>query len=168
MVGAYAPCAKFIKLAYASGLKVVFHNVSFVGSQSLAAALGGVPADVLVTQVVPHPAQDPTAITREFLEDLKALDGAAKPGFGELEGYIAARILLAALERIPGPPTREGIIEALEGLGRFDLGLGEPLTLSPSDHQACHRVWLTRLQQGEFLPFPWEAVTGLLQPEASR
>src|SRR5206468_4662446 len=48
MVGAYAPCAKFIKLAHGAGLDAVFHNVSFVGSQSLAKELGQCPARVIV------------------------------------------------------------------------------------------------------------------------
>ena len=34
MVGAYAPCAKFIKLCRASGLNPIFLNVSFVGSEA--------------------------------------------------------------------------------------------------------------------------------------
>jgi ABC-type branched-subunit amino acid transport system substrate-binding protein len=163
MVGAYAPCAKFIRLAYEAGLKAIFLNVSFVGSHSLALELGQLPAPVIVTQVVPHPISGEVPIIREYQADLRALDPSATPGFGGLEGYIAARILLTALETIPGPPTREGIVDALEGLGQFDLGLGQPLKLGPRDHQACHRVWVTILQDGAFVPFPWTGINDLLQ-----
>jgi ABC-type branched-subunit amino acid transport system substrate-binding protein len=165
MVGAYAPCAKFIKLAHEAGLKAVFHDVSFVGSASLAEALGRLPAQVIVTQVVPHPLASAVAIVREYQSDLKAQEASAVPSFGSLEGYIAARILVTALERVPGPLTREGIVDALEGLGEFDLGLGETLKLGPQDHQACHRVWLTRLQDGAFAPFPWAGIGELLEPK---
>ncbi|MBI1839805.1 MAG: ABC transporter substrate-binding protein [Verrucomicrobia bacterium] len=163
MVGAYAPCAKFIKLAHGAGLRVVFHNVSFVGSTPLAAELGNLPAQVVVTQVVPHPASGDASIVREYRADLRALEPAATPGFGALEGYIATRILLEALERIPGAPTRESIVDALEGLGEFDPGLGEKLRLGPKEHQASHRVWLTALRDGSFLPFPWSDINTLVE-----
>ena len=167
MVGAYAPCAKFIKLAHGAGLSAVFHNVSFVGSTSLAAELGSVPAHVVVTQVVPHPARDDVPIVREYRADLKALDPAAAPGFGALEGYVATRILLAALGKISGPPTRESIVDALEGLGEFDPGLDEQLKLGPKDHQACHRVWLTALRDGAFVPFQWTNINTLVAKEST-
>ena len=134
----------------------------FVGSASLAAALGSLPAHVIVTQVVPHPLDSAVDVVREYRADLKTQEPTATPSFGSLEGYIATRILVTALERIPGPPTREGIVDALEGLGQFDLGLGETLKLGPRDHQACHRVWLTRFQNATFAPFPWAGIGELL------
>ena len=163
MVGAYAPCAKFIKLAHEAGLKAVFLNVSFVGSNPLAAELGNVPAQVIVTQVVPHPLGVGTPLIREFQADLKALDPAAAPGFGALEGYIGARLLIRALETIPGPPRREGLVNALENLGQIDIGLGELLKLGPKDHQACHRVWPTILRDGAFVEFSWENLKSVLE-----
>lgn len=161
MVGAYGPCAKFIKLAEGAGLDALFLNVSFVGSNPLATQLDKSQAHVLVTQVVPHPLDTDAPIVNEYRADLKALDPDLKPGFGSLEGYIAARMMVRALETIPGQPTREGIINALEGLGQFDLGLGEPLKLGPNEHQACHRVWPTILRDGAFVPFPWAGVASL-------
>ena len=158
MVGAYAPCAKFIKLAVDSGLKAAFLNVSFVGSRSLAAELGKLAANVLVTQVVPHPLDAKVPLVREYLADLKALDAAATPGFGSLEGYLATRVLLLALERLSAPPTRESIISALEELGDFDPGLGQILRLGPGDHQASHGIWPTILKDGAFVPFSWTAI----------
>ena len=161
MVGAYAPCAKFIKVATEGGFKAMFLNVSFVGSQSLAAELGRLSAHVIVTQVVPHPLDAQVPVVRDYLADLKAFDAEAKPGFGVLEGYIAARVLLLALEKIPGEPTRDGVIEALEGLGEFDPGLGTKLTLGPKDHQASHGIWPTILKDGAFVPFAWTGIPQL-------
>jgi ABC-type branched-subunit amino acid transport system substrate-binding protein len=163
MVGAYAPCARFITLAHESGLNAAFLNVSFVGSQSLATELDDLPARVIVTQVVPDSTGTGLPIVGEYQADLKALDSSATPGSGALEGYIAARIFTRALEAIPGAQTREGIIDALEGLGEFDLGLGEPLKLDPRNHQACHRVWLTFLDRGVFVETPWARLGELLK-----
>jgi branched-chain amino acid transport system substrate-binding protein len=166
MFGAYAPCAKFIRLCRDSDLSPLFLNVSLVGSGSLVDALGKTDAHIIVTQVVPYPSDDSIPIVREYQDDLKATDSSASAGFGDLEGYIAARILTLALEKIQGPPTREAVIDALEGLGKFDIGLGESLYLSRTEHQASHRVWPTILAGGRFEPFQWSDVTALSKGEA--
>lgn len=165
MVGAYAPCAKFIKLAEEAGLKSAFLNVSFVGSESLAENLGNSSARVIVTQVVPYPMDGEVAMAREYQADLAALDPAAAPRFGSFEGYIAARILIRALETMPWAPTREGVIASLEALGDFELGLGEPLRLDAQHHQACHRVWPTVFAGGKFVPFAWQNIGQVLPGE---
>jgi len=58
MIGAYKPCAEFIRLAKKVGLKTKFLNVSFVGSKALAKDLGAAGEGVIVTQVVPFPEFD--------------------------------------------------------------------------------------------------------------
>src|ERR1700733_12350299 len=143
MIGAYAPCAKFIRLCRDSDLNPLFMNVSFVGSRWLATVLGNTDAQIIVTQVVPDPSDDRLPIAVEYRADLKEMNSSASASFGGFEGYIAARILTLGLEKIQGPPTREAIVAALGCLGRFDSGFGEPMHLSPTDHQASHRVWPT-------------------------
>ena len=157
MVGAYAPCAKLVRLYLDSGPSPLFLSVSFVGSSSLAEALRRTDAHIIVTQAVPDPSDGNVPIVQEYQVDLKAMDPAATAGFGDLEGYIAARILTLALERIQGSPTREAIVDALERLGEFDIGLGKPLYLSRSEHQASHRVWPTLLKGDRFAPCHWSA-----------
>ncbi|MBV9642312.1 MAG: ABC transporter substrate-binding protein [Verrucomicrobia bacterium] len=167
MFGAYAPSAKFIRLCRASELNPLFLSVSSVGSGSLAESLGKTDAHVIVTQVVPCPRDDSAPIVREYWADLGAMDPSASAGYGDLEGYIAARIVTLALAKIQGPPTREAIVDALEGLGKFDLGLGEPLYLSRTEHQACHRVWPTVLKADRFESFLWSDLTVLFKGERS-
>jgi branched-chain amino acid transport system substrate-binding protein len=166
MIGAYAPCAKFIRLCRATDLNPLFLNVSFVGSVSLAEALGKTDARVIVTQVVPYPLDATVPIVQEYQDDLKDLDSSAKAGSGDLEGYIAGRILTLALENIEGPITREAVVDAMEGLGNFEIGLGEPLYLSRTEHQACHSVWPTILKGGQFVPIQWRDINALLAGEA--
>jgi branched-chain amino acid transport system substrate-binding protein len=163
MIGAYAPCAKFIRLCRALDLNPLFLNVSFVGGNSLADALGKTDAQIIVTQVVPFPSDENVPIVREYQVDLKAYDPSASAGFCDFEGYIDARILTLALETLQGSPTREAVVDALEGLGQFDIGLGEPLYLSRSEHQASRRVWPTILKGGRFVPFQWSDITALLK-----
>jgi branched-chain amino acid transport system substrate-binding protein len=166
MVGAYAPCGKFIKLCHEGGLHALFLNVSFVGSSSLAHELGNIDAQVIVTQVVPSPSDENVSIVRDYQTDLRAVDSSALPEFAGLEGYIAARILELALDKIEGQLTRAAIVDALEKLGQFDIGLGEPLNLSPNEHQASHRIWSTILKDGSFVPFQWDDIGHLLKNEA--
>jgi branched-chain amino acid transport system substrate-binding protein len=166
MLGPYAPTAKFIKLCLEGGLKPLFLSLSFVDADSFAKALGNTDAQVIVTQVVPSPSDDTIPIVREFKADLNAIDSSASPGYVSLEGYIDARILTAALEKIQGSPTRESLVDALEGMHGFDIGLGEPLFLSPTQHQASHRVWPTILKAGKFVPFNWSEIKALVKGEA--
>jgi ABC-type branched-subunit amino acid transport system substrate-binding protein len=167
MVGAYAPCAEFIKQAMQYGLHAVFLNVSFVGSSSLAAALGATKARVVVTQVVPHFKSD-LEIVRQYRQVLPLLGNDVQPNFGSLEGYVAARILIKALTSIEGDITRESIVDALEGLQRFDLGLGNPLELSPARHQASNGVWPTIIRDREVVPFDWKDLRALLHEDAGK
>ena len=159
MVGAYEPCGQFIRLAKDLGLNVSFLNVSFVGAAPLAKSLGEAANGVIVTQVVPHFEAD-LPIAREYREALKRWDSQAQPTFGSLEGYVAARILIRALRTVGGPITREAVVDALEKLGEFDLGIGTSLRLGPADHQASHAVWPTVIRDGKITPFDWPALRG--------
>ena len=163
MVGAYAPCAKFITLAKESGMEALFLNVSFVGSAPLARELGNKAPHVIVTQVVPHPQEKNLLIVKEYHEDLQKMDQPTTPTFGSLEGYIASRIFVKALKNVQGQPTRENIIDALERLKAFDIGLGKPLHLTAKKHQASHRVWPTILRNGQFVPFKWKDISKVLE-----
>jgi branched-chain amino acid transport system substrate-binding protein len=154
MIGTYAPCAAFIKLARSNGLEALFLNVSFVGSHSLLRELGDRGEGVIITQVVPH-FDDELPIVAEYRAAFGALYPGQALGFASLEGYISTRILCRALARIDGKPDRASVILALEGLGTFDIGLGEPLRLSADEHQACHRVWPTIVRGGTIVPLDW-------------
>ncbi|MBI2422087.1 MAG: ABC transporter substrate-binding protein [Candidatus Hydrogenedentes bacterium] len=161
MVGAYKPCAAFILLARKLGLTSLFLNVSFVGADPLRTALGEAGNGVLITQVVPHFA-DALPVVQAYREALVAHDAALQPSFGSLEGYVSATVLLTALRRISGEITRETIVDALEGLGEFDIGLGAPLRLSAEEHQASHTVWPTVIRDEVIVPISWEELVSIM------
>lgn len=154
MVGAYQPCAKFIRLAREAQFSPLFLNVSFVGSRSLAKTLGPDGDGVIVTQVVPHP-NTRSLLGKDFRAALRYITDDRSPSHGSFEGYISARILIHAIESIPGRPERESVIEALEGLGPFQIG-SLHLCLSAEEHQASHFVWPTVLSKGRVVPFNWQ------------
>ncbi|MCG8608971.1 MAG: ABC transporter substrate-binding protein [Pseudomonadales bacterium] len=161
MVGAYGPCAKFITLAKEEFPDAIFLNVSFVGSEALKTALGQKADGVIVTQVVPHYDSD-HALVQQYRKDLVNLDRQAQPSFVSLEGYVAAAIFTKALASATLPIDRESIIDSLEQLAQFDLGLGSSLSLGTGDHQASNTIWPTIIQNGQFVPLnSWsDAITG--------
>lgn len=160
IVGTYAPSAKFIRMARNYGLNALFLNVSFVGAAPLALALGPDEDGVIITQVVP-PLGSSLPIVQDYYRAMRLFDPSIATTFGSLEGYISTRILLHAMENITGEITRESIMNALEGLGEFDLGLNRPLKITSTEHQASHQIWPTIIRKGEILPFDWKQLKNM-------
>jgi branched-chain amino acid transport system substrate-binding protein len=120
-------------------------NISFVGSNALAKELGAAGEGVVVTQVVPFPNDISIPLVAAYHTALKAIDPKAEPGFVSLEGYIVGRLVVAALDRIEGVPTRQALLSALS-TGTYDLG-GAKLAFSPTDNQGMDEVFLTVIRK---------------------
>ncbi len=150
-VGPYKPIATFIKLAHQLKMDAVFVAISFVGSDSLAQELGSDGAGVIVTQVVPFPGDKSLPVVAAYQAALSAANPAAKPGFVSMEGYLAGRLIVEALKRIQGEPTRDGLLDAI-AKSPVDLG-GITLSFSASNNQGSNEVYFTVLQSdGRFKP----------------
>jgi ABC-type branched-subunit amino acid transport system substrate-binding protein len=145
MVGAYKPCAEFIKVARQIGVEPVFVNISFVGSKALSEELGSAGEGVVVTQVVPPPEDTSIPLVARYRRAIEAMDAGISPGFVSLEGYMVGRLVVMALERLGEPVTRQGLLSTIEEVGEFDLG-GITLTYGPDDNQGMDRVFLTVIQ----------------------
>jgi ABC-type branched-subunit amino acid transport system substrate-binding protein len=145
MVGAYKPCAEFIKLAHRVKMEAVFVNISFVGSNALAKELGKDGEGVVVTQVVPLPTDTSLPLVAQYHAALKAADPKAEPGFVSLEGYMVGKLVIQALEKTGDLVTRAGLLAAIREVGTFDLG-GVTLSYGPNDNQGMDKVFLTVIQ----------------------
>ena len=145
MIGAYQPCAAFIKLAHQVKLDATFVNISFVGSDALAKELGPDAAGVVITQVVPLPEDTSIDLVKRYQAALKASKPDAKPGFVSLEGYMVGRLVIAALDKVQGDITRKALLDAITKIGTFDLG-GVKLEYSASSNRGSSQVFLTVLQ----------------------
>ncbi|HSV25003.1 MAG TPA: ABC transporter substrate-binding protein [Xanthobacteraceae bacterium] len=151
MIGPYAPCAEFIKLCRSVKMDWVFINISFVGSDALAKALGTAGAGVLVTQVVPFPSDTSLPLVAAYQKALQAAVADTQPGFVSLEGYIVGRTVIAALDKIEGEPTRVGLLEKLSA-GPYDID-GFSLSFGPNKNQGSDAVYLTIIDpDGKFKP----------------
>jgi len=158
-VAPYKPVAEFIKLAHQVKMQAAFVAISFVGPDSLAQELGDQGTGVIVTQVVPFPWDATLPIVKAYQGAIAAVDSNAKPGFVSLEGYLAGRLVVEALKRIKGEPTREALLDAIAA-APFDFG-GVTLSYGPMKNQGSDRVFFTILQvDGTFRP-----VTRLVKAE---
>lgn len=144
MVGPYRPCAEFIKLARQINLGAVLVNISFVGANALAKEAGPAGAGVVVTQVVPFPGDASLPVVARYHAALKAADERIRPGFGTLEGYLTGRLAIAALEKTPGEPTRQTLLDTIFS-STFDFN-GVRLAYGPNDNQGMDEVYLTIIQ----------------------
>ena len=145
-IGAYAASAAFVLAARKAGYGGKFYNVSFVGTQALADALGANGAGVVVSQVVPSPYQQSRQITREFQEAIKK-SGNVQANYSSMEGYLAARVFIEGLRNAQahasGKLTRESLVAGLESL-RGSVG-GFTVNFSPSDHEGSRFVEMSML-----------------------
>lgn len=145
MVGAYKPCAEFIKLSRKVGFNPVFVNISFVGASALAKELGEDGKGVIVSQVVPFPWDASIKVIADYHAAIKAADDKAKPEFVSLEGYLVGRLAIAALEKTGANPAREDFLKAIKTTGTFDFG-GLKMTFGATDNEGLDQVFMTVIQ----------------------
>ncbi|MDE2368308.1 MAG: ABC transporter substrate-binding protein [Burkholderiales bacterium] len=143
-ISAYKSCAAFIRQARTAGYGGTFYNVSFVGTQALADELGRDGLGVVVSQVMPFPFSTALPITREYLDAVQRAGGDARANYSSIEGYIDAKVFVEGLRRAGARPTREALVAALEGLGRYDAG-GYVVNFGPRNHRGSNFVELSLL-----------------------
>jgi ABC-type branched-subunit amino acid transport system substrate-binding protein len=148
MVPAYRAAAKFIEKTRDLYPDMIYTSVSFVGSTALAnelMLLGKRFADgVIVTQVVPA-VDGHSSLALEYKSALAKYFPGESPDYVSLEGYVVANVLIAALKKNGPQLDTERLVTTLENLRSLDIGLGTPVTFSPSEHQGVHKVWGTQL-----------------------
>ena len=150
MVAAYRAAANFIVKTRDRYPHMIYTNVSFVGSTALSEELvlqGARFADgVIVTQVVPAVSGYSRAVL-DYKTALTKYFSGERPDYVSFEGYVVAKILVEALRRVGPQLDTEKLIDTLEDIHDFDMGLGTPLNFGPSEHQASHKVWGTQLDK---------------------
>ena len=156
MVAAYRAAAKFIEKTRDLYPTMIYTNVSFVGSTALAGELmllGPRYANgVIVTQVVPAVDGYSSAILKYRTALAKYFPGES-PDYVSLEGYVDGTLLLEGLKRAGSQPDTEKLVDGLETLRNFDMGLGTLISFSQSEHQGSHKVWGTQLDDhGHYQP----------------
>ena len=146
MISAYKSCAAFIKEMKKAGSNPTFWNVSFVGSKALAKELDREGRGIQISQVVPFPWDSSIPVVKEYRALLDAAKG--EPGFGTLEGFIAAKVMVEGLRRAGKNLTRDSFIKAMESLDPYDAG-GFKVSYGPDNHNGSKFVDLTIISRDQ-------------------
>ena len=130
LVASGATVADAIKAFKAAGSAAQYVTLSNNASSGFITSLGSNGVGVIVTQVFPQ------SFDFAFVKECLGLARAKKMSGvspAMLEGFVAAKVLVEALNRSGANPTRERLLAALEGMAKFDVG-GLELGYSPTDH----------------------------------
>jgi ABC-type branched-subunit amino acid transport system substrate-binding protein len=176
-IGSYAACAAFIRDARDAGWRVPIANVSFVGSESLAALLletgratgKDYTQDLINSQVVPSYEDTSLPSVREYRELMGTYNPRPPAGmmdqeyepfsrsFVSFEGFLNAKLLVEILKGMGEKAGRSRVKEVVEGIRDLDLGMGAPISFGPYKHQGLDKVYYTTLSNGRFVPLAsWE------------
>ena len=160
MIASYRAAAKFIEKTRDLYPSMIYTNVSFVGSTALADELmllgPRYTTGVIVTQVAPAISSHATIVLK-YKEALAKYFPGESPDYVSFEDYIDANILAEAVKRVGRDIDIEKLVEELERMHDFDLGLGAPVTFSRNDHQGSHKVSGTQLDEtGHYQPIDLE------------
>src|SRR5207245_9712548 len=99
---------------------------------------------------VPFPWDASLQVVADYQAAIKPAGG--QPDFVTLEGYLAGRLMIAALDKMGADVTREGLIKAIKETGKFDIG-GLPMTFSAEKNEGLDKVWMTIIEaDGSFKP----------------
>jgi branched-chain amino acid transport system substrate-binding protein len=148
MVAAYRAAAKFIEKTREQYPNMIYTDVSFVGSTSLADELNLLgpkfAQGVIVTQVVPPVDSHSTAILK-YKQALEKYFPGENVDYVSLEGYLVASVLIEGLKRVGHDVDTEKLVDTFENLRNLDLGIGTTVTFGMNEHQGSHKVWGTQL-----------------------
>ncbi|MEY4504289.1 MAG: hypothetical protein RL154_582, partial [Pseudomonadota bacterium] len=139
MAGAYKPTNEFIAKYEKSGLRAEFLNFSFVGMDFLKVAAKNSTNKILITQATPC-LDSNNSDTKEYLQNFLHYFPDAKPNSVALEGYLAAKVIVAALQKSKHINKNEFIKSLSElNLTLFDTN---SLTYSKNNRNGLQKVYL--------------------------
>lgn len=153
VVSSYGTVASFISQLRSNGSNAQVLTLSFVGSNALARSL---PKEhrhgIGISQVVPFPWDRRTPVVRDYQNKISKLNPDISYSFVGLEGYIAASMLVQALQKAGPDLTRQRFMTAIESLGKVDLG-GYEVEFGPKQRNGSNVVHLTFLvgRSGSFI-----------------
>ena len=130
--------------------------ISGVNASNAFVQLAGVEnAEGVVTVLFGHQTwETDLAGVQQFLDVMQTYaPSASVENFTEY-GYIIAELAVEALTRAGPDLTREGLIEALEGIKGYLCSLCvAPISFSPTDHRPFEIEVYVRLEDGKWVPF---------------
>ena len=158
MVGAYKPCAEFIKRAKRfiktdnNKWNPIFCNISFVGPNALRKELKDEGEGCIISQVVNHLDKENNSLVADYEDAMNKASMGSKIGFVSFEGYIAGKFFCSVLKKLKrNEVTREIFINKIFNsnnpftIGNYSLKYGD------NDNQGLdiNDVFLTEIRNGQ-------------------
>lgn len=109
-----------VKGMYQANLRPQVFGLSVLSPALLRAELQNNISGIVMTQIVPSPWNAKHSIVRQYRAALGDKIGEAH--HASLEGYVAGRVLVEALRRAGKELTRQGLLDALAAMRKYDLG----------------------------------------------
>ena len=136
MVAAGPSVVAYVR-AHRAQLGVPVYTLSLGAGEQVIKALGDDARGLAVARVTPSPLRTSLAITREFQASMKRRG--LEPSYDRYVGYLDMRVLAEGL-RAAGPGVAgPSLVQAMEGLGRLDLG-GHTYQFSAQNHHGSSFV----------------------------
>jgi len=149
-IGSANTVAEGIKAIRKAGSKAQVVTLSNNASGGFIKSLGAFGRNTIVSQVFPFERSLGTPIVKEAIA-LASTAGHTEVTPAVLEGFAAAKVLVAGLRQAGPNPNREKLLNALNGLRRLDIG-GMVLNYSPSNHTGLNFADLSIIgSEGKFV-----------------
>jgi branched-chain amino acid transport system substrate-binding protein len=143
-IGQSKPAAALIKGMRAKGSKPQFMVLSV--ASGLHADLGEDAAGIIVSQVVPYPFTElGTPVVREYQKVVGGLED-KKFSYNSMEGFLNAKLVAQALQKMQPPYTRAKVVSTLESMTNEDLG-GFAVSYSKQSNLGSRYVALTMIRK---------------------
>jgi ABC-type branched-subunit amino acid transport system substrate-binding protein len=105
----YVLTADFVKRAHSHGIIGPFYTLAAVSADALADQLKNQAAGVMVTEVIPSPYSGKTPVQLNFQREPPSVPRT----YAGFEGWLAARVLVSALQKLGHAPTRSALLDLL-------------------------------------------------------
>jgi branched-chain amino acid transport system substrate-binding protein len=133
-----------MKAVRAAGSSAQLVTLSNNASMGFIKDLGDIAYGVIVSQVFPYERSIAKPIIKEISEAAQKAGVDLTPTV--VEGYVSAKVLVEGLKRAGKTPTRQSLRDAMENMGRFDVG-GIEVGYGPKDHSGLDYVDLAIIDQ---------------------
>lgn len=148
MVSVNRASAAFVKKMREKGSKARLFSISVVNFKELLKNAGEDNArGIGISQVMPYPYSTLAPVAREFQMLMKQYQPEKVVSYASMESFIAAKILVEAIRRSGGNPTREKVIAQLEKMNSYDAG-GFKVSFSPENRVGSKFVEVTVIGPG--------------------
>ncbi|HEY9108882.1 MAG TPA: ABC transporter substrate-binding protein [Roseateles sp.] len=147
-IGSGTAIVQGMKAVRAAGSTAQLVTLSNNATAGFVKDLGDIAHGVIVSQVFPYERSIAKPVIKEAMEAARTAGLELTPTI--VEGFVSAKVLVEGLRRAGKQPTRASLRQALDSMGRYDLG-GIELGYSPTDHSGLDYVDLSIVDQsGKF------------------